>query len=177
MTGDALLPLLASIGATCVALAFLVAAAGKLRDRDAFEGVVANYRLLPSPAVPIVAAGLPWVEVATGLGLLAHARAAGVAGVVMLVLFALGIAINLLRGRREIDCGCGGLSAGQPLSWALVARNVGLLLLLLPLLAAPGGAEPLARVAGMLIGATLFFLALTLSLVTTIAAQGRALRS
>jgi hypothetical protein len=32
------------------------------------------------------------------------------------------MAINLLRGRHDIDCGCGG--ASHPLSWGLVARNV-----------------------------------------------------
>jgi Methylamine utilisation protein MauE len=32
------------------------------------------------------------------------------------------MAINLLRGRNDIDCGCGG--AAHPLSWGLVVRNV-----------------------------------------------------
>ena len=31
------------------------------------------------------------------------------------------MAVNLLRGRHDIDCGCGG--ATHPLSWGLVARN------------------------------------------------------
>jgi hypothetical protein len=36
------------------------------------------------------------------------------------------VAINLLRGRTEIDCGCGSLGGhvgDQTLSWGLVARN------------------------------------------------------
>ncbi|MGO4844024.1 MauE/DoxX family redox-associated membrane protein, partial [Rhizobiaceae sp. 2RAB30] len=40
-------------------------------------------------------------------------------------LYGTAIAVNLLRGRTRIDCGCGG--AGQGLSWFLVGRNTALL--------------------------------------------------
>jgi hypothetical protein len=43
----------------------------------------------------------------------------------LLLLFALAMAINLLRGRREISCGCDPRGRPQPIRWALVARNVG----------------------------------------------------
>jgi hypothetical protein len=36
--------------------------------------------------------------------------------------YSVAIAINLMRGRDRIDCGCGGL--GQELSWFLVGRNL-----------------------------------------------------
>jgi hypothetical protein len=45
----------------------------------------------------------------------------------LLIVYAAALATNLLRGRRQIDCGCGlsGAAGGeQPLSWWLVARNV-----------------------------------------------------
>ena len=34
------------------------------------------------------------------------------------------MAVNLLRGRDHISCGCGGASGEQTLSWALVVRNL-----------------------------------------------------
>jgi hypothetical protein len=60
----------------------------------------------------------------------------------MFLIYGLAIAINLLRGRLHISCGCGlGNSSGenQPLSWMLVLRNILLMALaLLPLLPASG---------------------------------------
>jgi hypothetical protein len=45
----------------------------------------------------------------------------------LLATYTLAIAANLARGRRDIDCGCFGPAARQPLSAALVARNAALL--------------------------------------------------
>jgi hypothetical protein len=49
------------------------------------------------------------------------AASLGVASVLLLYGFA--IAVNLARGRRDIDCGCGGPAGRQTLSEALVLRN------------------------------------------------------
>jgi hypothetical protein len=54
------------------------------------------------------------------------ARAAAGMAIVLLLLFAWAMAVNLRRGRDHIDCGCGGGSPRQTLSWALVWRNLGL---------------------------------------------------
>ena len=44
----------------------------------------------------------------------------------MLVVFAAAMAINLNRGRTDLECGCGTAAIGQHLQWRLVARNGGL---------------------------------------------------
>ena len=48
--------------------------------------------------------------------------AAGIAAL-LLGLYAAGIVVNLRRGRRHIDCGCGVGSRAQPISAGLVVRN------------------------------------------------------
>ena len=48
----------------------------------------------------------------------------------LLLPMTLAVAINLARGRSEIDCGCGG-TRGQGLSNGLVVRNIVLMLSLL----------------------------------------------
>jgi hypothetical protein len=133
--GDPVMPI---VGAGTLALVFAAAAAGKLRAREEFVGVVGNYRLLPGPAVRPVALALPLAEVAVALGLVVPAtrRVAAVGAIALLVLFGLAVAVNLLRGRRYIDCGCFRFSMRQPLGWGLVGRNAGLILLgLVPALA------------------------------------------
>jgi len=54
------------------------------------------------------------------------------AAIALLSVFAAAMAINLKRGRSEIDCGCGHSLLKQNLSWVLVSRNAGLAALLIP---------------------------------------------
>jgi hypothetical protein len=104
--------------------------------------VVANYRLVPdslaAPAAGLVI-GLELLVTAALLRGVGLAAGAGLA-IALLLGFALAMAVNLRRGRREIDCGCFQSALRQQLSWALVARNLVLAALLLPL--AGGGALP-----------------------------------
>lgn len=135
-------PLVVVLSQVSLAIIFALSAAGKLRAPDEFLGVVENYRLLPEAAVRPVACALPLVEAAVALGLLAgptrpHA-AAGALG--LLALFSAAIAVNLARGRREIDCGCFGPLLRQRLSWWLVGRNG--LLALMAAACLPGAAAP-----------------------------------
>jgi hypothetical protein len=127
-----------------MAVVFAVAAIGKMREWNAFEGVVANYRLLPAFAVRPVAYLLPPVELAVAGALLSGAAAwPEIAAAVLLCLFAVAMAVNLLRGRRHIDCGCYSSALKQSLRWALVCRNVLMALLLCGTLALRGGAATL----------------------------------
>lgn len=99
----------------------------KLRGMDGFQAVVADYRLVPGwllrPATLAIAscegalAGIwlvtPWL-VETNIF-------AGVGTALLMAVYGAAIALNLLRGRSWIDCGCGG---GERLSWILVVRNL-----------------------------------------------------
>ena len=110
----------------CLALLFAAAAVHKLRDLARFGATMAEYRLLPPalarPAsLAVVAAEL---AVATAL-VLSPARAAGYTGAATLAaLYAVAIGVNLLRGRRDLDCGCLGAGGRETISWWLVGRNL-----------------------------------------------------
>lgn len=122
-----------------LAIVFLVAAWQKLRELDAFEAALANYRLLPEALISPTARALPTLELGTGLALVAAPGSAlgGLAALTLLLLVTGAVVINLLRGRRDVGCGCGGIEDEQLLSWALVARNAVLLMLALVALAPP----------------------------------------
>lgn len=114
-----------------IACVFVAAALGKLRHLTVFRGVLANYRLLPPWAVGAGHLLLPAAELVVGLGMLAVPRAAGPSAALLLAVFAAAMAINLRRGRRDIDCGCHQSALRQRLSWTLVCRNGVLALLAL----------------------------------------------
>lgn len=117
---------------------FAAAACSKLAALEPFAGVVRNYRLLPEALVRPVALGLPVIELALAAGLLVPATSPlAAAGIIALLLgFAAAMAINLRRGRLSIDCGCFMTVLRQRLSWGLVARNLVLAILAVPLLLA-----------------------------------------
>lgn len=119
-------PVLAHALAGAVALVLLIGAAQKLRDWPSFRSALDAYRLLPGVLVAPVALALPALELIAGCALLAPAyRGAGAMLAVALLATVTGaVAINLRRGRTDIDCGCGGAEGRQRLSWGLVARNV-----------------------------------------------------
>ena len=150
MTREALFTL-DTAAALTGALVFARAAAFKLRDVEAFADALAAYRILPIGTVEPAALALPIVEAACALALVAPAtRVAGeVTAAVLLVVFALAVGLNLLRGRREIDCGCGDPSRRQPLAWSLVIRNLAFAAALVACALFPSGS---GSVAGWLIG-------------------------
>ncbi len=156
-------PVIAYAALAVLTAIFWLGALHKLRDWTGFEAAVAGYRLLPAVlhrpfAFVFIAAEL----LAGGLLLWPAARAAGVAvALAVLAAASLGVTVNLLRGRTDIDCGCGGLSqAPTSLSWWVVARNG--LLALLALLAWPEGGGAAARDLVWLDGVTFFGMSLAL---------------
>jgi Methylamine utilisation protein MauE len=129
--------LLRALGAALSAV-LLIGAVQKLREREVFADVLAQYRLLPAGLLPAVSWALPLLEAAAGLALLfAASRAAGaVLAVAVLAVVTGAVVVNLLRGRTELDCGCGG--PGQRIGWGLVGRNA-LLMAAAVLAAGEGG--------------------------------------
>jgi Methylamine utilisation protein MauE len=111
--------------ALCLVLLWSAAAWDKIHAREWFARVLAAYRLLPTGWSPAIAVLLPAVELAIAIGLLIPGcrRQAAQLGAAMLLLYSLAIAVNLLRGRRDFDCGCHP-GHDQPVSWLLVLRNM-----------------------------------------------------
>jgi len=87
---------------------FFYAGLQKLLHPYEFAEAVLAYQLLPESLVGVAAAGLPWVEVAAGLCLVAGLkRRSGLLLLAGLVAgFLVVILITMARG-LSIDCGCG----------------------------------------------------------------------
>lgn len=114
-----------AVGAVVGALALVLFAAAwhKVTQAEVFAAALQAYELVPVGAVIGLGRALPVVEAAIGIGMLVPLTRppALIAFAALMLLYAGAMGVNLLRGRRQIDCGCGGES--HPLSWALVLRN------------------------------------------------------
>ena len=152
---------------TLIALTYLFAAIGKMRHWAVFQGVVANYRLLPDVLVAPFAYCLPPFEMLLGAALLFGLLSpwTELAAAALLLVFAAAMAINLKRGRQHIDCGCFQSALKQSLSWVLVARN-GVLALLLgtALPSSSGAADVRMTLNGLLAGCVLFVILQSLNI-------------
>ncbi len=147
---------------------FLWSAQSKLRDPRGFTRIVLAYRILPGSVARLYGQALPWLEAALGLwlGLGAASQYAGSIAVLLLASFSFAVALNLLRGRTGLSCGCFG--GHQTLGAATLAREGMLLLpaLHLALFAAAPATDAIGRLAQALAWrpAPVDWLALALSL-------------
>ena len=119
-------PAIRDLCAFALALIFGASGAMKVRDLEIFESSLANYRLAPSWMEKPLAYIFPILECAGAMGLLIASRRAAAASMLlaMLATFTGAIAVNLARGRRNIDCGCFGPMLRQELSGWLLWRNL-----------------------------------------------------
>ena len=103
----------------------LDAGLGKLRDPVLTAAHIDDYRLLPEGAGVWLARPLGVCEVALALFLLAPFTRvpALIIAAALIGVYGAAMSINLLRGRRDIDCGCSGAGQAQRLSLALPFRN------------------------------------------------------
>ncbi|MCP4003923.1 MAG: methylamine utilization protein MauE [bacterium] len=128
MSGDspmlAMDPAFAWIARLGLALLFGAAARHKLSDPRAFLATLRDYRIVPASLVKISALVIAASEIAAiGLLLLPGLGLGPLLAIGLLAVYSLAIALNLLRGRRHIDCGCLGPAHRQELSGWLLVRN------------------------------------------------------
>ena len=86
---------------------FIYASMYKITYPAEFAETIASYEMLPYWSVNFIAVILPWVELICGILLVIGIRARTATVVIgsMLMLFTIGILVNLIRG-APISCGC-----------------------------------------------------------------------
>jgi hypothetical protein len=109
-----------------IALLLTTAGAHKARDLARFAEAFAAYRVLPEAFARRVAWLIPSLELGLAASLLwePSRRAAAVAAIAVLMAYASGLGINLVRGRRDLDCGCGTARDRRPIAGWMVWRNL-----------------------------------------------------
>jgi hypothetical protein len=128
-----------------VALLLAAAAGHKLRNLNLFAEVFAAYRVLPDAWARRSAAFVPCIELTIAAALLWEPwrRWAAAAAMGLLIAYAAALGLNLHRGRRELDCGCGMSGNRRPIAAWMVWRNVFLALVLGIAVLPPWTARPL----------------------------------
>ena len=171
-------PVVAVVLRGALALLFVSAALHKLRDLQAFRVALGDYELVPWPLTGLVAPALVAAELGVAALLLTPwAQPWGfAAAALLLALYTAAVGVNLLRGRRAIDCGCFGPALRLELGGGLVARNA---LLIAGALAGllPSAPRALTALDGLPIVAAIGFLSAAYAAASQLLANAPALRA
>ena len=97
----------------------------KIKARREFFETLTAYRVLPEGWVPAAVHGVPWAELLIALGMLMPVSrpAACMAAAALLLTYGGAIAVNLARGRRDLDCGCSLANGRRPIAGWMLVRN------------------------------------------------------
>lgn len=97
---------------------FIVAALPKVADPLGFAKSIANYHLVPTPAINLMAICLPWIELCCGAALVAGV---GIRAHLLLVVGMLAVFIGAIASAmtRDLDISCGCFSTHDSASNAM----------------------------------------------------------
>ncbi|MFC0190157.1 MauE/DoxX family redox-associated membrane protein [Fictibacillus aquaticus] len=109
-----------------VGIVFVVSSLSKVSKWQEHKRLMQDYQILPAKLVPASAGGLFVFELVIGFSLILNIYPSAIlsASILLMGIFTAAILINLLRGRNEISCGCGGVLGNHKISWWLILRNV-----------------------------------------------------
>jgi hypothetical protein len=132
--------MLGCIARLTLAAIFAGAAVHSVRDWPGYTAIVTEYRVAPRGMGILASWVLPPLQGVAAVALLAWPGPGALLGLALLALFTGALAVNLRRGRLDIDCGCGGAD-GQQISAGLVLRNLLLMAFLAGAMGAPLSGE------------------------------------
>jgi peroxiredoxin/uncharacterized membrane protein YphA (DoxX/SURF4 family) len=106
-----------------LAVVFFIAGASKLSDREGSRQTMIDFGLPAAIATPLGLL-LPLGELAVAVALVPASSAwwGAIGALMLLLLFVVGISINLARGRKP-ECHCFGQLHSAPAGWKTLARN------------------------------------------------------
>ena len=105
------------------AFLLLVAGASKIRGRKEFVSQIRAYAVVPYGAAAVLGQALPFIEVATAVVVFADPQLGGLFVAALFSSFGGAMTLNLLRGRRELVCGCFGPSGRRTITWTHAVAN------------------------------------------------------
>ena len=129
-------PVIQYLISASASLLFLIAGMHKLANLSEFQGIVDNYRLLPTRLTKVTVLLFGMTEITLCVGwLLTQSALIPLLSAALIGIYTLSISINLFRGRDYIDCGCSfsnfdkllSQTSNPSLSFGLVIRNFALI--------------------------------------------------
>jgi putative oxidoreductase len=122
-------PYVAAAFRVFLGISFIAASMTKIPHPAEFSENVAGFMMVPFWGVNLMGLIMPWSELVAGLFLILGIRTRAAATIIglLLLVFIVGLTINLIKG-TPINCGCFE-SVGEPINWDLVVRDTVMLIM------------------------------------------------
>ena len=119
-------PVLKLVIVACLSVLFASAASHKILNRAVFTGQLSAYQLVPQQFVGLFVLIFPLVELGLATALLIPflTNLALLGAATLLTAYAMVMLTTIMRGRRNIDCGCSGADGATSISYGHVIRNL-----------------------------------------------------
>jgi putative oxidoreductase len=104
---------------------FILASIDKIANPGGFALSIYNYRMLPHETINLMAIVMPWLELVTGVLIIAGILMRGSAFwlAIMLLVFIIALSSALARG-LDISCGCFSVEGGHAVDLGLLIRDI-----------------------------------------------------
>lgn len=105
---------------------FLTSSFGKIKEFSEHQKIIKAYKILPLGLTKSFAILDIGFEIIVGVALLTLMipELSTILASSLLLVYSIAIAVNLFRGRTDLDCGCGGIVGDNKISPILVLRNI-----------------------------------------------------
>lgn len=114
---------------------FLSSAIDKVKNSESHALTISKYKIIPSKLTRRFSLILGYCEFTLGVCLMTGVfqLQSMLIALTMLTVFNSAITLNLIKGNKNINCGCGGILGERKISWLLVLRNtvISILIILL----------------------------------------------
>lgn len=109
--------------ATISGIVLAVAGIAKLGNLRTFGHQITAYHIVPAPIADWLGFILPPAEIGIGISTILSPRYA-VGSAALYLGFAIAVGVNLMRGKRELRCGCFGTRGAHRISYMHVTANI-----------------------------------------------------
>lgn len=109
-----------------LSLVFFSSSIYKISNFPQHVNTIFNYQVLPKKYVKFLAVIGIVLEVFISLGLFLglFLKISSILTILLLLLYIIFVSVNLLRGRNNISCGCGGIVGDKEISSSIIIRNL-----------------------------------------------------
>ena len=114
-----------------IGIVFLISSIGKIIDHKKFIQIVINYEILSPSLSLLYGFFLPYIELIIAIMIILglFVDAAGYVGILMILSFIYAVSVNVVRGRKNLDCGCFGKFLERKLGLPTLLDDIVILLL------------------------------------------------
>jgi len=124
-----------------LSVVFIISSVSKMAQPKRFAATITSFKIIPSTLAQPAAFALIGAEAAIAILLLIgwQTRFFALLYAILMLIFMVAVSLNILRGKKDLDCGCFGAKQRSKVNFKLLLKEFGLFVIALCLVKWGGG--------------------------------------